>query len=65
MPPTASMVVVIRAWRQSGRLVIRLMASAPGGEMKTHRVVTDIEQACRVLSDLLQALEEPSSQTNC
>jgi hypothetical protein len=55
-------VVVVRAWREGARVVVRLLASDPGGSSQPdERVVGSVDDACKTLRVFLQDLGESSS----
>jgi hypothetical protein len=48
--PSAWVVVVVRAWRDHGRLVVRLLTTQPGTDGKpVQTVVGSVEDACEAL----------------
>jgi hypothetical protein len=61
MEPTASrwVVVVVRAWCDQGRLVVRLLTTQPGtGQNAVQTVVGSVEEACEALRQQLQIVAD-------
>ena len=57
--PSAWVVVVVRAWRGHGRLIVRLLVTWPGTDGRTTQtVVGSVEEACETLRRQLQAIAD-------
>jgi hypothetical protein len=55
--PPAWIVVVVRAWRDHGHLIVRLLMTQPGTDGKTSQtVVGSVEDACEALRQQLQTV---------
>jgi hypothetical protein len=55
--PSAWMVVVVRAWCDHGRLIVRLLMTQPGGDERTMQtVVGSVDEACEALRQQLQMI---------
>jgi hypothetical protein len=53
------MVVVVRAWRDHGRLIVRLLITRPGTDGRAMQtVVGSVEEACEALRQQLQAVSD-------
>lgn len=67
MTTSDSRLIVVRAWRDSDRLIIRLLTSAGSAAVPVESVFTDIESAserlAEVLRDLLAAAVTPGRAT--
>jgi hypothetical protein len=57
MPPTDSLVIVIRTWRDAGGVRARLLADSG---VTRQWVVGSVSDACGVVGLVLSELEEPS-----
>jgi hypothetical protein len=57
--PSAWIVVVVRAWRDHGRLIVRLLVTEPGADGRTTQtVVGSVEDACEALRRQLQTVAD-------
>jgi hypothetical protein len=58
-PPSAWMIVIVRAWCDHGRLVVRLLMTHPGTDGKsTQTVVGSVEEACETLRQQLRTVAD-------
>jgi hypothetical protein len=53
-----SRVVIVRAWRDSGRILIRVLAGADHSKAADEWVFADIDAACRQIAEVLGVLAE-------
>lgn len=60
-----SAVIIVRAWRQNGRVIVRMLASSTNAARPhQERVATSIDAACDELRALLAPLvEAPPAET--
>jgi hypothetical protein len=54
-----SRVVVVRAWRDSERIIIRVLAGAGHSKAASEWVFADIDAACQQIADILCELADP------
>jgi hypothetical protein len=53
-------VIVVRAWRDSGRMIIRILVGA-GQPTSSHEwVFADVDEACRQIGEVLRELRDES-----
>lgn len=57
-----SRVIVVRAWRDSQRIVIRVLAGKGHRQQADEWVFADIDAACKQLADVLGELVEKQSR---
>jgi len=62
MPPPISRVLVVRAWEEQDRVLIRVIV-ADADHSPVTRVFTTVDSACRCVHELLDELEpDPRGQ---
>jgi hypothetical protein len=57
-----SRVIVVRAWRDSGRTIIRVLSGSGETDPSDQWVFADVGAACRQIAALLLALSEQGSE---
>jgi hypothetical protein len=64
MASNDSRIIVVRAWRNAGRLIMRVIA-APGGTAASQQwVFSDANAATEKIAEILREFEYPTLSTN-